>query len=204
MSESHSRGKKDTITLPEVPGTGTVSVEEALWSRRSIRSYSQDVPGIENVSRLLWAAQGITEPQLGLRSAPSAGATYPLEVFLATSEYLARYEPEKHCLVVMMRKDIREELSGAALSQRCIAQAPLVFIFAAEVSRTAARYGDRADRYVHIEVGCASENLMLEAAALGLGSVAIGAYYDDKVSKVLELPADWEPYLIVPVGVPAE
>lgn len=204
MSESHSSGKKDTISLPEVPSTGTVSVEEAIWRRRSIRQYAPEVPTSDAVSRLLWAAQGVTEPVFGLRSAPSAGATYPLEVFLATSGYLARYEPVKHCLVITMRKDIRKELSGAALSQKCIAQAPLVFIFAADVSRTAARYGDRAERYVHIEVGCASENLMLEAAALGLGSVAVGAYHDDKVSKVLELPEDWEPYLIVPVGVPAE
>ena len=139
---------------------------------------------------------------MGLRSAPSAGATYPLEVFLATSEYLACYVPEGHSLYVTIAGDIREELSGAALRQRYIEQAPLVFIFAAQVSRTAVRYGDRAERYVHIEVGCASENLMLEAAALGLGSVAIGAFHDNKVKKVLALPEDWEPYLIVPVGVP--
>ncbi len=204
MSDSNAGGNGDTISLPEVPRKGAVSIEEAIWRRRSIRSYSGEVPKRDAVSRLLWAAQGITEGVYGLRSAPSAGATYPLELLLATSEYLARYVPERHSLVVMLRRDIREELSGAALGQSCIAQAPLVFIFAAEVSRTAGRYGDRAGRYVHIEVGCASENLMLEAAALGLGSVAIGAYHDDRVSKVLELPSEWEPYLIVPVGVPAE
>jgi SagB-type dehydrogenase family enzyme len=194
----------DTITLPRVPRTGDVSIEEAIWRRRSIRGYTGEMPSLESVSKLLWAAQGITDARNEFRSAPSAGATYPLELYLVTAGHMSRYIPERHCLVVERSGDFRKAVAGAALDQACIEEAPLVFVFAAVVKRTEAHYGDRAERYVQIEVGCASENLMLEAAAVGLGSVPIGAYYDDKVNEVLGLQKGCEAYLIVPVGVPAE
>ena len=123
---------------------------------------------------------------------------------MATREHLARYVPEGHRLVVQHRHDVRGPLAAACFKQEWIAEAPAVFIFVAEVARTAARYGDRARRYVDIEVGCASENLMLQAAARGLGSVPVGAFDDDDVHDLLELPKSWEPLLVVPVGVPAE
>jgi len=190
--------------LTAVPKTGDVSIEEAIWLRRSVRDFRTEPlePGV--ISRLLWAAQGITERAFGLRSAPSAGATYPLEIFVATEAYLARYLPEGHRLAVLHHRDIRAPLAGACLDQDWIARAPAVFIFVAEIARTAGRYGDRAERYVDIEAGCASENLMLQAAALGLGSVPVGAFEDDDVHDVLELPKSWTPLLVVPVGVPAE
>ena len=194
----------DTIRLPAVPVKGAISIEEAIWLRRSVRGFSEEIPSADAVSRLLWAAQGITDAKNGLRSAPSAGATYPLEIFLATGEYVARYVPEKHCLVVTMREDTRKALVAAALDQDWFAKAPLVFIFAAVVKRTADRYDERANLYVPIEVGCASENLMLEAAALGLGSVAVGAFSEKEVRRTLDLPKGWDPYLIVPVGVPSK
>jgi SagB-type dehydrogenase family enzyme len=194
----------DTIRLPAVPAKGAISIEEAIWLRRSVRGFSEESPSADAVSRLLWAAQGITDAKNGLRSAPSAGATYPLEIFLATGEYVARYVPEKHCLVVTMREDVRKALVAAALDQDWFAKAPLVFVFAAVVKRTADRYDERANLYVPIEVGCASENLMLEAAALGLGSVAVGAFSEKEVRRTLDLPKGWDPYLIVPVGVPSK
>jgi SagB-type dehydrogenase family enzyme len=194
----------DTIILPRVPRSGDVSIEEAIWRRRSIRSFTDNVPALESVSRLLWAAQGITDTRNEFRSAPSAGATYPLELYLVTAGHLSRYVPEHHCLVVEIAGDLRAAVAGAALEQSCIEEAPLLFVFAAVVKRTEAHYGDRAERYVQIEAGCAAENLMLEAAALGLGSVAIGAYYDDDVNEVLGLQKGCEAYLIVPVGVPAD
>jgi SagB-type dehydrogenase family enzyme len=153
---------------------------------------------------LLWSAQGITDAEFGLRSAPSAGGTYPLEIYLATSEGLARYCPEKHCLAVALREDVRAALAKAALGQEWVAEAPLVFIFTAEIKKTAQRYDERANLYVPIEVGCAAENLMLEAAALGLGSVAVGAFREKDVGKALKLAKGSDPYLIVPVGVPAK
>jgi SagB-type dehydrogenase family enzyme len=194
----------DTIRLPAVPAKGAISIEEAIWLRRSVRGFSEESPSVDAVSRLLWAAQGITDPKNGLRSAPSAGATYPLEIFLATGEYVARYVPDKHCLVVTMRGDMRKALVAAAFDQNWFEKAPLVFIFTAVVKRTADRYDERANLYVPVEVGCASENLMLEAAALGLGSVAVGAFAEDKVRTSLELPKGWDPYLIVPVGIPSK
>lgn len=192
-----------TISLPAVPDTGEVSIEEAIWLRRSVRSFTDEAPSPEIVARLCWAAQGITDTANRFRSAPSAGATYPLELYLATPEYVARYIPADHSLEIVMRKDVRETLTEAALDQSWFANAPMVFIFIGELERTSVIYGDRAQLYVHIEVGCASENLMLQAAALGWGSVPVGAYHDDDVAEILELPDGWHPYLIVPVGRPA-
>lgn len=203
MSSLFAKEPGDTIGLPPAPGDGEMSLEKAVWGRRSVRSFGREEPAVEIAAGLLWAAQGITEPGIGLRSAPSAGATYPLELFLATEWSLSRYIPEEHALVVTKRGDVRGALASAALDQSCVGGAPLVFVFAADVSRTAARYGDRADVYVPIEVGCAAENLMLKAVAQGWGGVAVGAFDDEDVSRVLDLPKGWRPYLIVPVGKPA-
>ncbi len=195
----------DTIDLPAVPREGEVSVEEAIRNRRSVRSFQDKVLSLDKVSRLLFAAQGITEPELGLRTAPSAGATYPLEIFVVTDDYFGRYLPSMHRLAVLHNRDLRKQLSEACLGQSWIEEAPVVFVFVAEIARTAGRYGaERAERYVHIEVGCAAENLMLQAAALGLGSVPVGAFWDDEVHEVLELPAEWVALLVVPVGVPVD
>ena len=203
MAGAFVPGAEDTIVLPSVPPKGHVSIEEAIWLRRSVRGFSPEMPAADVVSRLLWSAQGITDKANGLRSAPSAGATYPLELYLATPEYVAHYIPERHCLLITMREDVRKALVAAALGQDWFADAPLVFVFTAIIGRTAQRYDERANLYVPIEVGCASENLMLEAAALGLGSCAVGAFREKELGKALKLPKGWDPYLIVPVGVPA-
>jgi len=192
------------IELPEIAGEGVFPIEKALRARRSVREFTEEELGIETISKLLWAAQGVTEERYGLRTAPSAGATYPLELYVATAAYMARYDPAKHDLTLTIDGDVRPALARAALGQPWVEKAPAVFVFAAVVSRTAARYGERAERYVMIEVGSASENLMLEAVALGLGSVAVGAYDDESVKQVLRLPEDQEVYLIVPVGKPVE
>ncbi len=202
MSISGSKGEK--ISLPPVPEKGDISLEQALWARRSVREFTEEGLDLETISRLLWSAQGVTGEKHGLRTAPSAGATYPLELLVATEKHLARYLPQEHSLVIMAEGDLRALLAAAALGQTWVEKAPAVFVFAADVSRTSGRYGGRAERYVHIEVGCASENLMLQAAALGLGSVAIGAYDDKEVSTILVLPEEWDVFLMVPVGKPAE
>jgi SagB-type dehydrogenase family enzyme len=195
----------DTIDLPAAPRAGDVSIEEAIRNRRSVRSFRDKVVSLDKISRLLFAAQGITEPELGLRSAPSAGATYPLEVFVVTDDYFGRYKPAMHRLAILQNRDIRKPLSEACLGQSWVEEAPVVFVFVAEVARTADRYGTkRAERYVNIEVGCAAENLMLQAAALGLGSVPVGAFWDDEVHEVLDLPGEWVVLLVVPVGVPVD
>ncbi len=197
-------GEAMRIDLPKVTAEGAYPAEKALSTRRSVREFTEEELRIETISKLLWAAQGVTEGRYGLRTAPSAGATYPLELYVATAAYLARYDPARHDLTLTIDGDVRPALAGAALGQPWVEKAPVVFVFAAVVSRTAERYGERAERYVAMEVGMASENLMLEAVALGFGSVAVGAFEDEAVKEVLRLPEEQKIYLIVPVGKPTE
>ncbi|MFQ5600972.1 MAG: SagB/ThcOx family dehydrogenase [Candidatus Krumholzibacteriia bacterium] len=193
----------ERLPLSGVPQKGSLSLDAALWRRRSVRDFAHETIHARTIARLLWAAQGITDADEQHRTAPSAGATYPLEVLAATDEILARYVPEEHALEVLQSKDLRSAIASVTVDQKWVKDAPAVFVFAAEESRTARRYGRRATRYVLMEVGCASQNLMLEAAALGLGSCAVGAFDDAKLRRILGVPRSWKPYLVVPVGFPA-
>lgn len=192
----------DTTTLPDPPSDGSVSLEEALRLRRSVRDFDDRALTEAEISSLLWAAQGITDPR-GYRAAPSAGALYPLELYLLTSEGLFHYLPNEHALQRLGESDLRRPLYEAALQQEFILEAPATIVFTAVQSRTEARYGpSRSPRYIHMEVGHAAQNLLLQAAALGLGAVPVGAFNDDRVQAVLGLPADHEPLYLVPVGHP--
>ena len=186
--------------LPQPDTKGTVSVEEAIAKRRSVRSFTNAALTDTEISQLLWAAQGITDKASGHRAVPSAGATYPLETYLATTEGLFRYLPEKHALEQISAKDVRSDLAKAALGQRFIKSAPATIIFAAVPTRTTGRYGERGLRYIYMEAGHAAENVHLQVAALGLGSVPVGAFSDDEVAKVLNLPKDEKPLYLIPVG----
>ena len=104
---------------------------------------------------------------------------------------------EKH-----MEGDLRPKLQAAALDQSCVGQAPAVFVVTGVVSRTAQKYGRRAMRYVLIEVGHVSQNLLLQATAMGLGTVPVGAMREEEVSKILSLPADHTPLFLIPIGAP--
>jgi len=148
---------------------------------------------------LVWAAQG-QEAGSKYRTAPSAGATYPLELFVVTAEGLFRYLPAKHALETLIEQDLRAELASAAWGQGFIEDAPLTLVFAAEFARTTTHYGKRGVRYVYMEAGHAAQNVHLQAEALGPGSVAVGAFDDASVSKVLSLPDDLEPIYMVAVG----
>ncbi len=197
----------EEIRLPAPTKEGKVSLERCLATRRSVRSFRGDALKLAEVSQLLWAAQGITGAQR-LRTAPSAGALYPLELYLVAGkvEGLAagvyKYHPDGHALVRVAQGDRRAALANAALGQQFIAQAPAVFVIAGVYERTAKRYGDRAPRYVHIEVGHAGQNLCLQAVALGLGSVPVGAFRDPDVRRVLSMPDEEAPLYILPVGRP--
>ena len=157
---------------------------------------------LEEVAQILWAAQGVTDPRYGFRAAPSAGATFPLETFCALPEGLFQYLPHEHSLKKVLDRDVRRELAAAALGQWFIADAPMTVIFCAIPERTTARYGSRGVRYVHFEVGHAAQNVHLQAVALGLGSVAVGACDDSEVARVMELPPEVKPLYMVPVGRP--
>jgi len=181
------------------------SLESALQERRSVREYAGRPLTRDELAQLLWAAQGITGPG-GLRTAPSAGALYPLEVDVAVGAVLGlasgiyRYMPARHELVLVREGDRRRELRTAALGQDCVEAAPAVIALAAVYGRTTERYGERGIRYVHMEVGHATQNVCLQAAALGLGTVVVGAFEDRAVKRVLGLARDEEPLALVPVG----
>ena len=191
-----------TIQLPKPNLKGRVSVEEAIQERRSVRNFKPTPLTLETVGQLLWATQGITEPVSGFRAAPSAGALYPLEIYLVQADGVYRYVPKGHLLEVLAENDVREKLSEAALGQEFVALAPVSIVIAAEPSRTTWKYGPRGTQYVHMEAGYAAENLHLQAVALGLGSVSVGAFRDAEVSRVIGLPRNQVPLLIVPVGHP--
>ncbi len=190
------------LDLPPPRTTGDVSLEEALARRRSVREYTAQPLTHDEIAQLFWAAQGVTR-DWGGRTAPSAGALYPLEVYVATPEGLYHYLPQDHRAELLSDEDLRRALARAGLDQRAIEDAPAVFIIAAVYERTAGKYGERAGRYVELEAGHAGQNILLQAAALGLGGVPIGAFHDDRVQDVLALPADQAPLYLIPVGHPA-
>ena len=193
------------IRLPAVEPGKTMSVGDALEQRRSTREFSRDGLELEDVGRLLWAAQGITG-RGGLRAAPSAGALYPLELYVIAGDVsglspgVYRYRPKQHELVPVVNGDRRKPLASAALGQKWVRRAPAVLLIAGVSERTTARYGKRGRRYVHMEVGHAAQNVYLEATALGLGTVMVGAFDDSEVREALALPADHEPLGLMPIG----
>lgn len=193
------------VSLPDPRTSGDVSVEAALKRRRSVRDYAPGALRLEEVSQLLWAAQGITG-RGGLRAAPSAGALYPLEVYLVAGEVeglpqgIYRYLPRGHQLQKVAERDRRPELASAALGQPCVRDAAVSIVIAGVYRRMAIRYGERSRQYIDAEAGCVSENVSLQATALNLGSVILGAFYDARVQQVVGLRDDEEPLCILPVG----
>jgi SagB-type dehydrogenase family enzyme len=192
----------ESATLPAPRTAGPLSLEEAIAQRRSVRAFSDEPLSDENLSQLLWAAQGETDPR-GYRAAPSAGALYPLELYLVTEKGLFHYKPDDHSLMRLGEGDMREGVWRAGLEQDSLRDAPAIFVITAVYARTAAKYGARAERYVHLEAGHAAQNLLLQAVALDLGAVPIGAFDDEAVQAVLSLPEDHAPLYLIPVGHPA-
>lgn len=190
-----------TIDLPDPSLKGKMSLEEAILNRRSVRDFdTKRALKLDMISQLLWAAQGITDKRNDLRSAPSAGGLYPLEVYVVTQEGLFHYLVKTHQLRSIMDGDIRKDLKDACWGQLSIYEAPSVFIITAVYDRIRPKYGDRAIRYTDNEVGHVAENLELQAVTLGLGSVSIGAFEDNKVKEILALPENEKILYIIPVG----
>ncbi len=193
------------VKLPEPRHDSDISIEETLLKRRSVRDYTGESLTLREVSQLLWAAQGITDPR-GLRTAPSAGGTYPLETYVVVGDVenltkgVYRYHPLKHEIAVVLDGDLRVELAAAALGQTWVKKGAINIVFTAIYERTTRRYGNRGIRYVHMEVGHAAQNVYLQAVAMNLGTVVIGAFRDDQVKEILNLPKDEQPLYIMPVG----
>ncbi len=198
------RNPESVTILPTPILTSEKSMEEILLQRRSLREFRDAPLSDAELGQLLWAAQGITSER-GFRTAPSAGALYPLELYAATAEGVYHYDPREHGLLAIGHRDTRQALYEAALRQEAVRQAPVVFLIAAVYARTEAKYGaERSPRYVHLEAGHAAQNLLLEAVALGLGAVPIGAFQDEQIQQVLGLPADHQPLYLIPVGQPLD
>lgn len=195
------------IRLSRLTLSSERSLESVLQGRRSVREYSRTPLTHDEVAQLLWAAQGVTGPD-GLRTAPSAGALYPLEVDVVVGDVdglpsaIYRYKPDRHELVVSREGDRRRELRAAALGQDCVGAAAAVIALAAVYERTSGKYGERGIHYVHMEVGHAAQNVCLQATALGLGAVVVGAFEDGPVKRALDLARDEEPLALIPVGHP--
>jgi SagB-type dehydrogenase family enzyme len=192
----------EVISLPPPKTDGQTSLEYVLGKRRSMRALRETALSLEEISQLLWATQGITDPS-GKRTSPSAGALYPLEVYAASADGFYQYRPASHSLVVISNQDLRSAIHGAALQQQVLLDAPMVFVISAVFKRTEVKYGaERTPRYVYLEAGHAAQNLILQAVALGLGGVTIGAFYDDKVQAALNLPDEHAPIYLIPIGHP--
>jgi SagB-type dehydrogenase family enzyme len=198
------------MSLPAPVFKGKISLEEALNSRRTVRAFAPTPLSLGELSQLLWATYGVTEPQEGAKTAPSAGALYPLDIYLmvgkggveGSESGVYHYLPARHALASQVLRDRRKEVARASLDQQWMADAPIMVIITAEYRRTTGKYRERGIRYVHLEAGHAAENLFLQGVALGLGAGIVGAFYDNAVVEALELPAGHEPLLIVPIGHP--
>lgn len=189
------------IALPPPKLDGVVSLEKALATRRSIRQFSGKEFTMEQIGQLAWAGQGITEKTRGLRTAPSARASYPITLYLVTPSGLYIYLPDKHALQVQAETDLRQRIAGR---QSAIPQSGCTVVIASRVRDTAGRYGDRAGKSAVLEAGHIAQNILLEATSLGLGAVPIGGYDPNEVGKTCGLSSDSEPVYLVAVGHPAE
>jgi len=199
--------KRIVTKLPPPLLKGKVSLEEAIAKRRSVRRYRTDLLTLPQLSQILWSAQGITGAGK-LRAAPSAGATYPLEIFVVIGKQaveeleagIYHYEVDSHSLSLHLQGDFRRDLAQAALDQGFIAGAPIDVVICAIYTRTSYTYGRRGERYVHIEVGHVGENIHLQAVALGLATAEVGAFDDEGVRKILRVEEQIKPLYIMPIG----
>ncbi|MDP2920044.1 MAG: SagB/ThcOx family dehydrogenase [Dehalococcoidia bacterium] len=194
-----------SIVLPAPVLDGSASLEKVLYQRRSIREYSSEALELTDLSQLLWSGQGTTA-DWGGRTVPSAGALYPLELYVAVGNVknlapgIYKYEPVYHTLKKTGDADIREKLFQASLNQSCVKDAAIDIVIAAVYERTTVKYGERGVRYVYLEAGHAAQNICLQATALGLGAVTVGAFYDEQVSDIIGLSEGENPLYVIPVG----
>lgn len=189
------------ITLPEPsPEKLTSPIGKVLEERKSVRSFGKETLSSFELSQLLWASQGITRhvQGFGLRTAPSAGALYPIETYLAAhnvSEVEAgiyHYVVETHQLEQLKLGDFRILTARAALDQEIAYTANVVFVWTAIFERSKWKYKQRAYRYIYLDAGHIAQNVALSAVALGLGSCQIAALYDEEANNLLGIDGDSE------------
>lgn len=207
QNTSHARLNGETIALP-VPNTEEgVSFEQVLSSRRSHRSFSAEAISFEDLSQILWAAQGISDDEQQLRTAPSAGGLYPTIIFVYAhnvkdfDQGIYAYEPSSHTLILLNEGDFSNEIYSAGLSQSAFSHSATTLLVAADYAITQERYGDRTERYVHMEAGHIGQNICLQATALDLGTVPIGAFEDERIQNIFLTGERYTPLYLFPIGV---
>ena len=199
---------EEEIKLPLPKLEGKISVEEALAERRSRRAFKDNSLTIEQVSQLLWSAQGITEKTRGFRTAPSAAALYPLDIYLVVGKDkvedlkvgVYHYNPRQHSLTIILEEDQRREISQACLDKNQIEIAPVSLIITAEFSRITDRLGKQRMYFAYMEAGHVAQNVYLQVESLGLGTVSMGGIKEENVSQALNLPDQHIPLYVMPVG----
>lgn len=198
----------ETIYLPQPRLDSSSSVERTLNQRRSVRNFSAVAITLGKISQILWSAQGITSPD-GLRTAPSAGALYPLEITLVAGNIAGlmpgvyRYSTVGHALTAIAAGDLRADLARAALDQQWMQAASAVLVFGAVEERTTRKYGSRGVSYIYIEVGHVAQNVFLQAQALGVGAAVVGAFDESRIAALVQMPEGESPLYLMPVGMPA-
>lgn len=198
--------KQGVIALPEPSYKSETSVEEALLKRKSVREYKNEPLELNEIAQLLWAAQGITYTKLR-RTTPSAGALYPLEIYLVSGDIktidpgVYSYQPVDHTLTLIRKGDKRKQLSASALLQEAPKMAPATIVIAVDYHRTTRKYLKKGNKFVHMEAGHSAQNVYLQAVSLKLGVVCMGAFIRSIVKEILQLPKKQEPLYLIPVGV---
>lgn len=200
--DKSKRPKNESGALPSPHLAGSMSLEEAIASRRSSREFSNIALTMDEISQLCWAAQGITDKRSGLRASPSAGALYPIELYVVLPGGMYQYRPDSHKIDPHIEGDMRKALQSAALDQEVVGDAPACFVVAAVIDRTAKKYGTRAERYCFMEAGHVGQNILLQAASLGLAGVPVGAFEDRQCAATLKLPKGQRVLYLLPIGHP--
>ncbi|HTH59279.1 MAG TPA: SagB/ThcOx family dehydrogenase [Paraburkholderia sp.] len=191
------------IALPKPNVAGTITLEQAIERRRSVRAFRAESLPVGTIGQLLWAGQGVTNADGTRRAAPSAGALYALELYAVTAAQVMHYVPAGHRAQTRDAADLRPALKALSLGQASVGEAPLVIAVAADPARLSARYGARAGVYADLEAGHATQNLLLQAVALGLGAVPVGAVDGPRAAQTLALPHGQTVVYLVPVGFAA-
>jgi len=201
---SNPNSAQNEILLPQPQRKGEVSLEEALQKRRSVREYKNESLTLEDIAQILWSAQGITEGTH--RTVPSAGALYPIEIYLVVkkvegvAEGVYHYNPESHKLVLNVAGDFNRSVAEIAANQEWIENSAAILLISADFQRTTEKYGERGKQYVWMEAGHSAQNVYLQTISLGLGTVSVGAFSDHSVQKILNLPENIQPLVIMPIG----
>ncbi|MCK4651379.1 SagB/ThcOx family dehydrogenase [Candidatus Babeliales bacterium] len=206
FNKSNTNNNISTTKLMLPSSTGNISIEKTIKKRRSIREFKNIPLSSLEISQLLWSAQGITNKKENFRATPSAGALYPLEIYIVCGNVqnletgVYKYNPKKHELNSIQKGDKRNELFNACLQQKSIQKAPASIVICAIYDKTTKKYGARGKQYVHMEVGAASENIYLQAISLDIGTVFIGGFENDKVQKTINSKKEEIPLCVMPLG----